>query len=133
MANINANGKQWATIVTYCECHHNHSKRGGHYVVDGCPEFRKVEEDMTPEALICVAYNCHRNYHRREKLSVAMDPATHHLLHQMATAPSPRAHVPVLGVQFFPVSPPPPPEENLGDGEVVEDAGVAESRRRARA
>ncbi|KAE9448550.1 hypothetical protein C3L33_19566, partial [Rhododendron williamsianum] len=135
MANINANAnaKQWATIVTYCECHHNHSKRRGRYVMDGCREFKKVGEDMTPEALICAANNCHRNYHRREKLSVAMDPATYHLLHQMATGPSLWAHVPILGVQFVPVSPPPPLEENLGDDEVVKDVKVAESRRRARA
>ncbi|KAE9447478.1 hypothetical protein C3L33_20624, partial [Rhododendron williamsianum] len=137
MANINANanGRQWATIVTCHECHHNHSRRRGRYIVDGCMEFRKAGEDMTPKALICAACN----YHTREELSVAMDPATHHLLHQMAVAPSPQAHVSVLGVNFFsvpevvPVSSSPPPEENLGDGEVVEDAEVAESRKRTRA
>ncbi|KAG5548047.1 hypothetical protein RHGRI_013669 [Rhododendron griersonianum] len=72
----------------------------GRYVVDKCTEFGKAGEDMTPEALICAACGCHRNYHRREELFVAMDPANHHLLHQMADAPSPQAHVPVLGVSL---------------------------------
>ncbi|KAI8554378.1 hypothetical protein RHMOL_Rhmol05G0094200 [Rhododendron molle] len=136
-ANLNANARRWATIVTYRECHHNQSRQRGRYVVDGCTEFRRAGVDMTPEALICATCNCHQIYHRREELSVAMDPATHQLLHHMAIAPSPPTHVPVLGVQFVPVPqvvpapPPPSPEENLGDGEVVEDVEVAESGRRA--
>ncbi|KAF7143589.1 hypothetical protein RHSIM_Rhsim05G0078600 [Rhododendron simsii] len=138
-ANLNANARRSATIVTYHECHHNHPRRRGRYFMDRCTEFRKAGEDMTPKALICTACGCHRNYHRREELSVAIDPATHHLIHQMAIAPSPQAHVPVLGIQFIPVPhvvptpPPPPPEESLGDGEVEEDSETTESRRRARA
>ncbi|KAG5548048.1 hypothetical protein RHGRI_013670 [Rhododendron griersonianum] len=129
MENINANGRRWAKMVIYRECRRNHFTQGGHYVVDGCMEFMKAGEDTSPEALICAACRCHRNYHRREDVSVAVDPVTnHHLLHHMATAPALPTHVLVLGspvVSHYvvPVAPPPPPpEENLNDGEVVEEA-----------
>jgi ZF-HD class homeobox domain-containing protein len=55
-----------APKVRYRECLKNHAASKGGHVVDGCGEFMSSGEDGTPEALICAACECHRNFHRKE-------------------------------------------------------------------
>ncbi|CAD5179228.1 unnamed protein product [Musa acuminata subsp. malaccensis] len=55
----------------YRECLRNHAAAMGGQSYDGCGEFMPGGEDGSLEALKCAACGCHRNFHRREGISVA--------------------------------------------------------------
>ncbi|KAI4351923.1 hypothetical protein L6164_006222 [Bauhinia variegata] len=58
-------------IVRYKECLKNHAAAIGGNATDGCGEFMPAggeHEGSNPEALICSACNCHRNFHRKEEI-----------------------------------------------------------------
>ncbi|CAL9184828.1 zinc-finger homeodomain protein 8-like [Musa acuminata AAA Group] len=55
----------------YRECLRNHAAAMGGQAYDGCGEFMPAGEEDSLDALKCAACGCHRNFHRREGLSVA--------------------------------------------------------------
>ncbi|RZS06043.1 hypothetical protein BHM03_00036627, partial [Ensete ventricosum] len=55
----------------YRECLRNHAAAMGGQSYDGCGEFMPGGEEGSLEALKCAACGCHRNFHRREGISVA--------------------------------------------------------------
>jgi ZF-HD homeobox protein with Cys/His-rich dimerization domain len=61
-----AGRKETKVVVQYMECQRNHAANIGGYAVDGCREFMALGAEVTAEALICTACNCHRSFHRRE-------------------------------------------------------------------
>ncbi|XP_051145376.1 zinc-finger homeodomain protein 5-like [Andrographis paniculata] len=54
-------------IIRYKECLKNHAAAMGVTATDGCGEFMPSGRDDTPEALICSACACHRNFHRQQE------------------------------------------------------------------
>ncbi|CAK9168255.1 unnamed protein product [Ilex paraguariensis] len=61
------NNNAAAERVRYKECRRNHAAHLGRHAIDGCSEFSKSGNDGTPEALLCAACGCHRNFHRKEE------------------------------------------------------------------
>ncbi|PIN16289.1 hypothetical protein CDL12_11059 [Handroanthus impetiginosus] len=51
-------------VVTYTQCLHNHAAHTMNYVFDGCGLFEPSGPNGTPEAMVCAACHCHRNFHR---------------------------------------------------------------------
>ncbi|XP_074315872.1 mini zinc finger protein 1-like [Silene latifolia] len=61
----NNNNDNNASVVGYGECLKNHAASIGGYAVDGCTEFMASGAQGTPNALLCAACSCHRNFHRK--------------------------------------------------------------------
>ncbi|CAI9770127.1 unnamed protein product [Fraxinus pennsylvanica] len=61
-------------LVMYAACMRNHAIPLGSYAVDGCGEFLPTGVDGTPEAVLCAACNCHRNFHQRVEMEIPPPP-----------------------------------------------------------
>ncbi|RDY08235.1 Zinc-finger homeodomain protein 4, partial [Mucuna pruriens] len=65
-SNFHGDKRAEKKIIRYKECLKNHAAAIGGNATDGCGEFMAAGEEGTPEALMCSACNCHRNFHRKE-------------------------------------------------------------------
>ncbi|PIN09829.1 hypothetical protein CDL12_17583 [Handroanthus impetiginosus] len=59
-----SNNENIEYAVTYMQCLRNHAAHTIYYVVDGCGLFEASGPNGTPEAMVCAACQCHRNFHK---------------------------------------------------------------------
>ncbi|KAF7128058.1 hypothetical protein RHSIM_Rhsim11G0126000 [Rhododendron simsii] len=125
----NDDGRRWATIAIYRECQRKHSGQTGHHVVDGCLEFLGYRDDHRSEvAFYCSKCGCNRNFHRKEEISILIDPTTVQMVHKSATArPPPHCKAP---------SPPPRqvsiPKVRIRNGEAEQEETSEQKRKRTK-
>ncbi|GFQ04612.1 zinc-finger homeodomain protein 2 [Phtheirospermum japonicum] len=81
------------------------------FILDGCHMFEPSGPNESPEAMVCAACRCHRNFHRRVLVDLPPRP------HEMTPSP-PRPHEttpsPPRPHELTPSSPRPQPASELG-------------------
>ncbi|GFQ01614.1 zinc-finger homeodomain protein 3 [Phtheirospermum japonicum] len=69
-------------LVQYTFCQRNHATpHGPLFILDGCGMFEPSGPNESPEAMVCAACRCHRNYHRRVMVDLPPQP------HEMTRSP----------------------------------------------
>ncbi|KAI3472338.1 hypothetical protein Pfo_030912 [Paulownia fortunei] len=95
-------GAKLKILCMYKECMHNHAAQTRGYVLDGCGQFEASGPNGTPQAMVCAACCCHRNFHRRVEVDLPLSYSTrtenndlsqqHGRLNLPAPLPQPRVH-----------------------------------------
>ncbi|KAG5525833.1 hypothetical protein RHGRI_032202 [Rhododendron griersonianum] len=122
-------GRRWATIAIYRECQRKHSGQTGHHVVDGCLEFLGYGDNHRSEvAFYCSKCGCNRNFHRKEEISILVEPTTVQMIHESATArPPPHCSAPSPPPRQVPI-----PEVHIGNGEAEQEETSEQKRKRTK-